>query len=151
MCPVPSTGYSNPGKEAPISNNTTFDIEAHRFDIVYGYRKNNYRYREIFDIGIYRYQSFGLRYRRFFDIGMNRYRYKMIRYQLFFDIVVDRYRVFKDLDRSISNVQIFDIEFNIVSRYRRSFSDARYRLNIVIYRYRMSDARYRVLPRFQMP
>ncbi len=31
---------------------------------------------------------------------------------------------------SISSIFIFDIEFYIVSRYRRSFSDVRYRVNI---------------------
>jgi hypothetical protein len=57
---------------------------------------------------------------------------------------------FQDLEHSISNVNSFDIECNIVSRYRRSFSDARYRCNIVIYRYRRSDTRYRRSARFQM-
>jgi hypothetical protein len=129
-------------QRTPISKNTTFDIEAQSFDIVCRHRRRIqvYRYREIFDIGIYRYRSFGRRYRRFFDIVMSRYRSKMLRYREFFDVVMDRYRMFlhsicfciryrcfQDLEHSISNVKTFDIEFNIVSRYRRSFSDARYR------------------------
>ena len=38
-----------------------------------------------------------------------------------------RYRYFRDLGQSISNYKSFDIEFNIVSRYRVSFINARYR------------------------
>ena len=42
-----------------------------------------------------------------------------------------RYRCFRISKHSISS--------NIVPRYRRSFSDARYRCNIVIYRFRRSE------------
>jgi hypothetical protein len=58
---------------------------------------------------------------------------------------------FQDLEHSISNVNSFDIECNVVFRYRRSFSDAWYRCNIVIYRYRRSDTRYRTLKVGKVP
>jgi hypothetical protein len=70
----------------------------------------------------------------------------MLQYRIFFDIVLDRYQMFLpsisiysrfrafDNNESISNYKTFDIEFNIESRYRRSFSNARYRTFQLQYR-----------------
>ncbi len=60
--------------------------------------------------------------------------YSSILYWIDIECSYLRYRYFPVLEHSISNSKTFDIACNIVSRYRRSFTNARYRTLQLQYR-----------------